>query len=251
MDFLQKIDACEEVSDARQLLREMKEENLLVVNAYHGVLSVCANATAWQEAKEVLKEMEQERLGPDHTSYHLAMDAAGRGSGAPSDFAEGLFKEMQMRGMMPTSDTYTKVIHSYLHQGNEKSAGDFYREAARQGLLQIWTNGGVFLQLYDFPTDVALFLLRLSIVDRANQLVGRKAGKRTIHVLTKEPEMPANPPGQGLLESHVLGVLKEYGIKGRVEPSDFGRVRIRGEELERFGCEMQGVPMKKKVRVTR
>ena len=28
-----------------------------------------------------MQEMEQERLGPDHTSYHLAMDAAGRGSG--------------------------------------------------------------------------------------------------------------------------------------------------------------------------
>ncbi len=28
-----------------------------------------------------MQEMEQDRLGPDHTAYHLAMDAAGRGSG--------------------------------------------------------------------------------------------------------------------------------------------------------------------------
>lgn len=249
MEFLEKINLCEEAPEARKLLREMREKDLPpVMYAYHSALAVCANATAWQDAKELLQEMEKDRLTPDHTAYHFTMDAGRVPSGAPVDFAEGLFKEMQMRGMMPTSDSYTKVILAYLQQGNEKAAENFFREAVRQGLLQIWTNGGVFLQLYDYPTEVAVFILRLAISDRAKDLVGRKAGKRTIHVLTRQPEMPRNLPGQGLLESTVMGVLAEFGIKGRVEPSDFGRIRIRGEELERYGCELEGVPMKKKVR---
>eukprot|EP00435_Cladocopium_sp_Y103_P001183 s1208_g1.t1 len=152
MEFLEKINLCEEASEARKLLREMREKDLPpVMYAYHGALAVCANATAWQDAKELLQEMEKDRLTPDHTAYHYTMDAGRRGSGAPVDFAESLFKEMQMRGMMPTSDSYTKVIHAYLEQGNEEAATTFFREAVRQGLLQIWTNGGVFLQLYAVP----------------------------------------------------------------------------------------------------
>ncbi|CAK9020732.1 unnamed protein product [Durusdinium trenchii] len=213
-EYLERMLQCEEVSCSRELLEEMQAKDLPpALENYHAALLVCANVTAWQEAKDFLQEMTHERVPPDHTAYHLAMDAAGKGSGAPIEFTEQLFNEMQSRAMVPTPETYTKVIHAYISRGNEKFARRFVREAFQRGLLQIWTNGGVFLQLYDFPTDVALFLLRLAIIDRARELVGRKAGKRTIHVLTREPDMPRNTPGMGLSESAVKQVLEEFGIK--------------------------------------
>eukprot|EP00439_Symbiodinium_sp_Y106_P054749 s502_g7.t1 len=91
--------------------------------------------------------MTKERQTPDHECYHLAMDAGIRDPGAPDDHTELLFNEMQMRGLMPTQDSYTKVIRSYILRDNEQLARRTFREATRKGLLTCWENRGLVLQL--------------------------------------------------------------------------------------------------------
>ena len=69
-----------EASEARELLKEMQEEGVrLGAEVYHEVLAVCANGTQWREAREVLQEMGEQRHGPDHRAYHLVMDSKGLG----------------------------------------------------------------------------------------------------------------------------------------------------------------------------
>ncbi|CAJ1363343.1 unnamed protein product [Effrenium voratum] len=257
-DYVARMMLCDEVAEARELMQEMKQKDLpLAMKVWHGALGVSANATDWQEAKKLLEEMEAEGLTPDHAAYHLAMDA-GEGSGgkttwwsgfilgAPIDHAESLFEEMKKRAMLPTQETYTKVLHSFILQENEKRARQVYRKAFREGMLNCYSNRGVNLAIYDYPIDVATFILRVAVIDRAGELVGRKAGKTTMHVLTRKPGVPKYQDAQ--LETMALSILRdEFGLKAKLEPSDFGRIRLRGSELERFGRERRGLPVRQKV----
>ncbi|CAJ1389130.1 unnamed protein product [Effrenium voratum] len=164
----------------------------------------------------------------------------------PIDHAESLFEEMKKRAMLPTQETYTKVLHSFILQENEKRARQVYRKAFREGMLNCYSNRGVNLAIYDYPIDVATFILRVAVIDRAGELVGRKAGKTTMHVLTRKPGVPKYQDAQ--LETMALSILRdEFGLKAKLEPSDFGRIRLRGSELERFGRERRGLPVRQKV----
>lgn len=248
--YVDKIQLCEEVQEVSGLMSEMKEQGLpLAMDVWKASLGVCVNASAGEAARTFLQDMTKERQTPDHECYHLAMDAGMRDPGAPDDYVELLFNEMQMRGLMPTQDSYTKVIRSYILRDNEQLARRTFREATRKGLLTCWENRGLVLQLAGFPLDVATFILRVAVIDRANELAGRrKAGKTTMHVLTRPPGRTRVQTEGGLLEREVLDILrKEFGLKAKAEPSDFGRIRIRGSELERFGLERREQRQRQKV----
>jgi len=249
--YVEKIVLSEEVGEARSLLGEMRSEGLpLVMDAWKAALGVCANASSASEpAMQLLEEMTKERLTPDHECYHFAMDAGIKDQGAGGNFVADLLKEMERRALMPTQESYTRVLRSHIQNGNERFARRIFREATRKGLLPCWQNRGLVLQLAEWPIDVATFILRVAVVDRARELGGRrKAGKTTMHVLTREAGVPKQKDEGGRLEREVLRILKEeYGLKARAEPSDFGRIRIRGSELERLGLERKGLPVKQKV----
>lgn len=223
---------------ALDLLEKMKERRLPrgIDVWFHGYRACCA-AGAWEEAEKVILAMASEdRLSPEHRFFHAALDGMYRGqaSSPPNEFAENLLQDMQMRGMSPTAVTYQKAVEAVMRAGNRSIADAFFETAEKRGLLTIWINKGVALRLFDMPKAMARIVLRYAVEQRAISLTGRKAGKRGITILTEDP----GGKKQASLEADVLRVLREqYKLKAK-NTAGFGRIDIRGEDLERLGHEL-------------
>lgn len=224
-----------EVPRAMSLLEEFKEDRFyLGPRHFLQALQACEVAGSYEDAGQLLKDMEKARKGPDHEAYHAAIaSCAGQGEDA-ARYSLQLFDEMQQRGLMPNLVTYNRIITALVKNGFHDDAKDKFQDATRLGYMECFTNRARFLDVQDLTIEVAELVVRLAVEDRAKMMVKRKAGKGGFYVLTG----PANKR-TALKQQAILRVLREeYGLKVRVDPAKFGRVIIRGTELQELGIEM-------------
>eukprot|EP00930_Biecheleria_cincta_P003214 TRINITY_DN104149_c0_g1_i1.p1 TRINITY_DN104149_c0_g1~~TRINITY_DN104149_c0_g1_i1.p1 ORF type:complete len:375 (-),score=55.88 TRINITY_DN104149_c0_g1_i1:53-1177(-) len=223
---------------ALDILEKMKARSLTRgLDAWYYAYRACVRAGAWEEADKVILAMiTEDRLTPEHRFFHAALDAMYRGqeNSTPNAHAENLLQDMQRRGMVPTMETYTKAVEAVMRAGDRRRADSFFAKAEKRGLLTIWINRGVSLRLFDMPKMMARIVLKYAVEQRALSLTGRKAGKRGITILTADPARGK----KSSLESDIMRILKEdYKLKAK-NTAGFGRIDIRGEDLERLGKEL-------------
>ena len=116
-------------------------------------------------------------------------------------------------------------------------ASEAYREAYASGLLQMGEGGPGVLDLHGFPVEVA----RLAVEAAVQDLL---AGRRPVPAGAAPPALPRmvfitgrgrRSTDEALLRPMVLRVLREdFGLEGRVQPANPGRVVIRATQVRAF-----------------
>ncbi|CAE8595348.1 unnamed protein product, partial [Polarella glacialis] len=220
-------------------LKVMEAEGVpRVLAVWKFAVKACSQAGQWQEATRLLNAMfdAKERVAPDHSCFHAAMDACEvEGKMQPEALLHPreLLKQMQLRGLMPTAFSYAKVLKMFMDSGNRKEAEALYAEVTRQGLLSVWHNGGNILDLQDVDIAVAQVVIRFAVEERASNIARARAGRGGFVVITGK-----SSKSEAHKQHAVIRIMKEeYGLKVRVDPAKFGRLRVRTEELERLGKE--------------
>lgn len=200
-------------------------------HAWASATAACARAGRWEEAAGLLQAMGVANVPPDHIAYSNAIEACEE-HGAYQHAAR-LLIEMKQRGLPPNLDAYAKVLRLLVQGGRPQEAAALYQEANNQGLFSVWTNRARFLDLQELSAEVAEVVVRFAVEERAKAMVGGKAGRGGFYVLTG----PANKK-TAFKQQAVLRVMREeFGLKVRVDPAKFGRMQVRGTELQRVGNE--------------
>lgn len=221
-------------SRALQLLDLMESKSVSrTPHAWMSAATACAKSGCWAEALGLFQAMDKMRVLPDHAFYNTAIDACQE-QGAYIEAAQ-LLAEMRQRGLPPNSDTYIKVISMLARGGELQKAKALYEEANIQGLFTVWTNRARFLDLQELPVEVAEVAIRLAVEERAQATLRGTAGKGGFYVLTG-----AANKRTAYKQQAVLRVMRdEYGLKVRVDPAKFGRMQVKGTELQRLGQERE------------
>lgn len=223
-----------EVPRALSLLEELKEAGVETRKHFMLALQACATSGQYEDASGLLYQLEKARLGPDHDAYHYAIDACGIPGEEAGRYAFGLWDEMQKRGLGPNLVTYNRIITTLVRTGMLKEAEEKFNEAVNLGYMDLFTNRGRFLDVQDVSIEVAELAVRLAVLDRAKMHAVRTAGKGGFYVLTG----PANK-NTAVKQQAILRVLKEeFGLKVRVDPAKFGRINIRGAQVQELGREL-------------
>lgn len=221
-------------SRALQLLDLMDSKSVSrTPRAWMSAATACAKSGCWAEALGLFQAMDKVKVLPDHAFYNTAIDACQE-QGAYIQAAQ-LLAEMRQRGLPPNSDTYIKVISMLARGGQLQEAKALYDEANIQGLFTVWTNRARFLDLQDLPVEVAEVAIRSAVEERAEATLRGTAGKGGFYVLTG-----AANKRTAYKQQAVLRVMRdEYGLKVRIDPAKFGRMQVRGTELQRLGQERE------------
>jgi len=226
-------------SHALDLLGFMRSDGVKVSRrAWTSGMGACARGGRWAEALRLMADMDKAREPPDHTAYNAAIEACGE-QGAHQQAGQ-LMLEMRQRGLQPQMDTYARLLRVLVQNGMTEDARSLYQEASTHGFFDVWVNRGRFLDLQEFPIEVAEVILRFAVEERADEMARRgKAGKGGFYVLTGQAHKSTAYKQQAVLRI----MREEFGLKVRVDPARFGRVQVRGMELKRIGEERQRAEM--------
>lgn len=198
--------------------------------AWTNAVKTCGKAGRPEEAQQLLRSMRGAGHTPDHHAYHCTVEAC-KLKGDPKT-ALSLLREMREEGFPPNGPTYTQVITALVQGGYREEARDLYFEAQEQGMYHVWGKDHRFLDLQELNIPMARVAMRAAIEERS---VVQKAGRGGFYVLTG----PANKR-DAQKQAAILSVIRsEFGLKVRVDPSKFGRVLIKGDQLKRLGLEKE------------
>jgi len=202
------------------------------LSAWNSALAACATARNWEKASELLTNMRAADLTPDHDSYHAVAEASAEE--AP-ELALEMMSEMREKGLVPALTTYCRVIEGLSRNSMQDAALEEFRKARDQGVFQLWSRSGN-LDLTELPNEVAQVATHAAIVERAESLVERKAGRGGVYIFTGPSTRKGN-----FLQRDVLKVLQDFGLKVRKDPERLGRMLVPFSELQRLGKELAPV----------
>jgi len=220
-----------------------RAEQLLGIMAVRGVqrrrlawtdaVQACAKAGMWDKATGLLDSMRLAGARPDHAAYNAAIEACEEQGMAFQ--AAKLLRTMRKEGFPPNVVSYTKVISMLASEGHSSAAAKLLSQAQAQGILDVWTTAGRFLDCQEIPTEVTEVVVRQAVQKRAWELRYRKAGKGGFYVLTG---FATRSTAQK--QNAVLRILREeFGLKVRVDPVQLGRCHVKGDELKALGKEWE------------
>jgi pentatricopeptide repeat protein len=123
LNYMSLIRACgqeKNVSQALELLREMREQGVVDTAAYNCALDVCVNCNRVDDAKEVFEEMKQGNH-VDVISYNTLLKLYV-GEGGSWAKVEALLEEMRLCGIKPNIATYNSLLGTALSNGDLRKA---------------------------------------------------------------------------------------------------------------------------------
>lgn len=200
--------------------------------AWTSAAAACGKAGRVVESLAIAEAMEKKGIRPDQAVYHSVLEACDA-QGDAMRMAQ-LLDKMSTQGIMPNVVTYHKVLVPLVQAGLMEEAMQLYRQASKMGVFNLWSVRGRFVDLEDIPIEVAQLAIRDIVEDKADQMVGTKAGKGGFFVLTGPAKKTSAHKQQA-----ILSILRECGLKARVDPAKFGRLRVRFGGLQRLGQQRQ------------
>jgi pentatricopeptide repeat protein len=225
---------------ALSLLRRMKEDGLTPdVKIYSSVISACEAAGQWQRALGVLQSLidddESEMTTDDESTslnlycWNAAISACEKG-GAWVEALDLYERMLESDSIVPNVVTMNSVLEALEKHGQKELAQTKYIEGLELGIINPWRKtkkaAGEPIRALDFHTfssamtRVALRNVLDVWLDESDETGGLNA--ELVIITGKGLNSAAEP----VLRNTVLEVLQEYGIEGKVDERNSGRVVV-------------------------
>lgn len=123
-----------QLEEAEGLFLEMKERDLHpTVSTYNTLVDAYSKRGQYEVVEELMEEMEQSGLKPDVLTFTCLLCAYGRWK-KMGDKATDAFIRMRKQGLLPTSQSYTALIHVYSVCSWYEKAYITFEKMTREGL---------------------------------------------------------------------------------------------------------------------
>lgn len=123
-----------QLEEAEGLFLEMKERDLHpTVSTYNTLIDAYSKKGRHEVVEELMEEMEQSGLKPDVWTFTYLLSAYGRQK-KMGDKATDAFLRMRKQGLLPTSQSYTALIHVYSLCGWHEKMYNTFENMTREGL---------------------------------------------------------------------------------------------------------------------
>lgn len=143
-----------QLEEAEGLFLEMKERDVHpTVSTYNTLVDAYSKKGRHEVVEEIMEEMEQSGLKPDVWTFTYLLSAYGRQK-KMGDKATDAFLKMRKQGLLPTSQSYTALIHVYSVCGWYEKTYITFEKMTREGLKPLIETYTTLLDCYRRAGDV-------------------------------------------------------------------------------------------------